>query len=94
MHSKVVGVRELQQRMESIFEDVTRKQVPYVVTDDSEPQAALVPYAEFLRFQKFQESDVLSRFDRVMARLAEHNAGFSEEEVEADVAAARDELPA
>lgn len=79
--------------MASIFEDITRKQVSYVVTDDSEPQAALVPYAEFLRFQKFQESDVLSRFDRVMARLADRNARFSEEEVAADVTAARDELP-
>ena len=53
----------------------------------------LVPYAEFLRFQQFQASDVLPRFDRALARLAERNAGFSDEEVAADVAAARDELP-
>jgi prevent-host-death family protein len=93
MTSKTIGVRELQGSIEEVCEDVARMHVPYVVTQGSEPQAVLVPYAEFLRFQKFQASDVLPRFDRALARMAARNAGFSDEEVAADVAAARDELP-
>ena len=34
-----------------------------------------------------------SRFDQVRARIRERTAGFSEEEIAADVAAARAELP-
>jgi hypothetical protein len=39
-----------------------------------------------------KEQDVLARFDRLVARMAEQNAGVSEEQVAADVAAARAEL--
>jgi hypothetical protein len=44
------------------------------------------------RFQATLErsdSEVLRRFDEVRARLRERTAGFSDEEVAADVAAAR-----
>jgi hypothetical protein len=39
------------------------------------------------------ESEVLRRFDEVRARVRKHTAGFSEEEIAGDVAAARAELP-
>jgi hypothetical protein len=45
-----------------------------------------------LRFQALQEQDVLARFDRLIARLADQNVAISEEDVVADVAAARAEL--
>ena len=56
------------------------------------PEAALIPYEEFLRFQVLQEKDVLARFDRLVARMAEQNAPVSEEEVAADAETARAEL--
>lgn len=37
--------------------------------------------------------EVLRRFDEVRARIRERTAGFSEEEIANDVAAARAELP-
>jgi hypothetical protein len=40
---------------------------------------------------KQPEDEVLRRFDEVRARIGERTAGFSEEEVAADVAAARQE---
>ena len=43
-------------------------------------------------FQALQEQQVLARFDELMARMAEQNAGASEDQVAADVAAARTEL--
>ena len=51
-------------------------------------------YQEFLRLQALQEQEVLARFDRLVVRVAEQNAARSEEEVAADVAAARAELDA
>ena len=91
MH-RIIGVTELQRRFRSVFDQVARENVPYVLTRGSRPEAALIPYEEFLRFQALQEQDVLARFDRLVTRMAEQNAAISEEEIAADVAAARAEL--
>ena len=89
---RIIGVTELQRRFRSVFDEVARKRVPYVLTRGSRPEAALIPYEEFLRFQALQEQDVLARFDRLVARMTEQNATLSEEEVATDVAAALSEL--
>ena len=89
---KVIGVTELQRRFRSVFDEVAEERVPYVLTRGSRPEAALIPYEEFLRFQALQEQDVLNRFDELMARMAAQHEALDEEDVAADVAAARDEL--
>ncbi len=89
---RIIGVTELQRRFRSVFDEVAKNHVPYVLTRGSRPEAALIPYEEFLQFQALKEQDVLDRFDRLVARMAEQNAATSEEEVAADVAAARAEL--
>ena len=71
---------------------MAKENVPYVLTRGSRPEAALISYEEFLRFQALQEQDVLARFDQLVARMAAQNAAIGEEEVAADVAAARAEL--
>lgn len=43
--------------------------------------------------QEQSDDEVLRRFDEVPARIRVRTAGFSEEEIAADVAAARAELP-
>lgn len=91
MH-RIIGVTELQSRFRSVFDQVTKKNTPYVLTRGSRPEAALISYEEFLRFQALQEQDVLRLFDRLVARMAEQNAAISEEEVAVDVVAARAEL--
>ena len=45
------------------------------------------------RLLKHSDDEILRRFDAVRARIRERTAGWSEEEVAADVAAARAELP-
>lgn len=40
------------------------------------------------RYQELEEKEALARFDRLVARLAEQNAGRSDEEMTADVEAA------
>lgn len=89
---RVVGVTELQRRFKSIFDRVAEEKVPYVLTRGSRPEAALVPYEQFLRFQALQEQEVLARFDQLVSRMADKNASFSEDEIAADISAARAEL--
>jgi prevent-host-death family protein len=86
---KIIGVTELQRKFRSFFEDVVRKRIPIVLTRGSRPEAVLVPYEEYLRYQQMQESEVLARFDQVWNRLAQLNASFSDEEIAADIEAAR-----
>ena len=89
---KIIGVTELQRRFRSVFDEVAKERVPYVLTRGSRPEAALISYEEFLRFQALKEQDVLARYDQLVARMINQNAAFSEEEVAADVVAARAEL--
>ncbi len=89
---KIIGVTELQRRFRSVFDEVAKEHVPYVLTRGSRPEAALIPYEEFLRYQELHEQDLLARFDELVARMAEQNAAIPEEEAEADVVAARAEL--
>ncbi|MEW6716553.1 MAG: type II toxin-antitoxin system Phd/YefM family antitoxin [Chloroflexota bacterium] len=86
---QIVGVTELQRRFRSFFEQVVRKRTPIVLTRGSRPEAALIPYEDYLHFQQMQENEVLARFDQVWDRLAEVNAEFSDEEIAADIRAAR-----
>ncbi len=85
----IIGVTELQRKFRSYFEDVTRKHTPLILTRGSRPEAVLIPYEDYLRFQQLQESEVLARFNQVWDRLAEVNAAFSDEEIAADIQAAR-----
>ena len=89
---RIIGVTELQRRFRSIFDQVAKNHVPYVLTRGSRPEAALIPYEEFLQFQALKERDLLARFDQLVERMSAQHATVSEAEVEADVAAARAEL--
>jgi prevent-host-death family protein len=89
---KIIGVTELQRRFRSVFDEVAKEHVPYVLTRGSRPEAALIPYEEFLRLEALKEQELLARFDQLMARMAEQQAAVGEEEVAADVVAARAEL--
>jgi prevent-host-death family protein len=87
----IIGVTELQRRFRAVFDDVAKKHIPYVLTRGSRPEAVLISYEEFMRFQALQEQEVLANFDRLTARLAQQNAAIDDDEVAADVAAALDE---
>jgi prevent-host-death family protein len=89
---KIVGVTELQRRFHSIFEEVTQENTPYVLTRGSRPEAAIISYEEYLRFQHLQEREILYRFDQLVTRMAEQNANVDEAEVNADVSATLNEL--
>lgn len=54
----------------------------------------LISYEDFQRFQQLQEEQVIDRFDQLLARLARQNVNFSDEEIEADLQTADDEMKA
>jgi prevent-host-death family protein len=85
----IIGVTELQRKFRSFFEEVVSKRTPLILTRGSRPEAVLIPYEDYLRFQQLQESEVLARFDRVWDRLAEVNAAVGDEELAADIQTAR-----
>jgi prevent-host-death family protein len=88
MH-RIIGVTELQRRFRTIFDEVSHRHVPYVLTRGSRPEATLIPYEDFLRFQEMQEKEELVRFDRLLASMAAQNTAYDEDEVADDVAAAQ-----
>ena len=88
MHA-TIDVEELQHRLHTVLNDVSQKHIPYILTGEDHPQAALIPYEDFLRFQTLQEKEVLAHFDRLVARMAVQNAAYDEEEVATDLTATR-----
>ena len=86
---EIVGVTELQRRFRSFFDQVVQKNTPLILTRGSRPEAVMIPYQEYLRFQQIQESEVLARFDRVWEKLGELNAEYSDDEIAADIRTAR-----
>lgn len=86
---KIIGVTELQRRFRSVFDDVAKRGIPYVLTRGSRPEAVLIPYAEYVRIKEIQEGEILERFDGLIERMAAQNEQFGEDEVEADLRAAR-----
>ncbi len=89
--NRIIGVTELQRKFRSVFDEVSRKGIPYVLTRGSRPEAALIPYDEYQRYLEFQEAEVLSRFDRLMERMRIQNEAYTDEEVIRDIASARAE---
>jgi prevent-host-death family protein len=86
---KIIGVTELQRKFRPLFDSVVHNRTPLILTRGSRPEAVLIPYEDYLRYQQLQESEVLARFDKVWERLAQVNAEFSEDEIAADIKAAR-----
>ncbi len=89
---QIVGVTELQRQFRSFFDQVVKKRTPLVLTRGSRPEAVLIPYEDYLRYQQLEENEVTARFDQVWKRLAEANAAYSADEIAADIEAARSAL--
>ena len=89
---RIIGVTELQRRFRSVFDEVVKQHIPYILTRGSRPEAVLIPYEDFIRYQELDEQDVLARFDHLVARMAAQNANVSDDELSTDVSAALEEV--
>lgn len=83
--SKTIAITELKRRLQAVLDSVIREHVPYILTSGNHPEAVLVPYDEYLRFQQLQEKGILERFDRTQELMARLNANFTDDEVARDV---------
>jgi prevent-host-death family protein len=83
--NRIIGVTELQRRFKSVFDEVVKEQIPYILTRGSRPEAVLIPYEEYQRYLKLNEENILANFDAMTKRLGELNAKYSDDEVFADV---------
>ena len=58
---KIIGVTELQRKFRSVFDEVVRQHVPYILTRGSRPEEVLIPYDHYIRFMRADEAGVLQR---------------------------------
>lgn len=82
---KIIGVTELQRKFRSVFDEVVRQHIPYILTRGSRPEAVLLPYDQYVRLMRADETGVLKRFDALLDRMARVNARYPEDEVETDL---------
>jgi prevent-host-death family protein len=82
---KIIGVTELQRRFKSVIDEVVKNNTAYILTRGSRPEAVMIPYEKYQKYLRADTDEVLARFDRLRLRMAEVNARYSDEEVEADL---------
>ena len=85
---QIIDVTELRRNFRSYFDQVVNKRITVILTRGSHPEAALIPYEDYLRIQQMQENEVLVHFDRVWNRLAEVNASYRDTEIAVDIKSA------
>jgi len=94
MKQQIIGVTELQRQFRMVFDKVAKKGIPFILTRGSRPEAVLISYEEYLRYQALNEPDEEKRFDLLMKRMQVLNENVSDEELEADIEAAVQEVRA
>lgn len=90
--AKTIGTEDLEDNIEAILDDVARQHAHYLVERNQQPAAALIPLDDYLRLSALQEDQILAQVDQVLARMAQRNAAFSDEEVARDVTAAASDV--
>lgn len=86
---QIIGVTELQRKFRSFFDLVVNKGQPIILTRGSRPEAVLIPYEDYERYQQLQENEILAKFDAVWEKLDNLNASYSDDEIENDIENAR-----
>lgn len=84
---RIIGVTELQRRFKSVFDEVVNKQIPYILTRGSRPEAVLIPYEEYVRYQNINEENLKERFEEVLGKIRQAVGERSEDEIQADIEA-------
>lgn len=90
MKEKIVGVTELQRHFRKVLDGVVNEGTPVILTRGSRPEAVIVPYEQY---QPTREKTVDELRESVLRWMEERrgiNTEFSEEEIAADIEAARE----
>jgi len=94
MKQQIIGVTELQRQFRMVFDKVAKKGIPFILTRGSRPEAVLISYEEYLRYQALNEPDEEKRFDLLMKRMQVLNENTPDQEIEEDIEAAIQEVRA
>lgn len=78
MH-RIIGVSELRRGLHKILDEVVRKRTPVILAQGKHPQAALIPYEDYLDYQELRESVNILRFHETRTRLAQITPTFGDE---------------
>jgi prevent-host-death family protein len=89
---RTIPAAELEHNVRSILREVAESHVSCVVTERDEPEAVLVPYDEYLKFQRLQRDGVWQRIERLQARMTKRDSEWTDAEIAADVEEARREI--
>lgn len=96
MVQKTIEVAELLSCLDAVLGEVAGGRVRCVLARNGRPEAALISYVDFERFERLDRSEreFRARWERSRGRLAEANAHLTDQEIEAEVAAAVAEVRA
>src|SRR5512137_1799318 len=83
--NRIIGVTELQRKFSAIFNEVARRHTPYILTRGSRPEVVMIPYEQYLKYVQSDEKGIVERMDRTLTRMAELNAQYSDDQVEANL---------
>ena len=83
--NRIIGVTELQRKFSAVFNEVAEQHISYILTRGSRHEVVMIPYEQYLKYVQLDEKGIVERMDRTLARMAELNAQYSDEEVEADL---------
>ncbi|MDI6815836.1 MAG: type II toxin-antitoxin system Phd/YefM family antitoxin [Actinomycetota bacterium] len=61
--SKIIGVTEARSKLGEIVSDVSKKKESYILTRGSKPQAAIIPYDEYLAIEEREKQLWDERFE-------------------------------
>jgi prevent-host-death family protein len=89
---KIIGVTDLQRNFRDVFDDVVDQKAAYILTRGSRPEAVLISYDQYRKFVAGNEHEVLARIEQLLERMDQANRQYSDQEVEADLRDATQEL--
>lgn len=91
---RTIDASELRRSFDELLNEVARNDAEYVVAREGQPQAVLVSYDELARLRRIEERErnFVERWGTMRERMAALSDDFSEEDVAADIEAARQEV--
>jgi PHD/YefM family antitoxin component YafN of YafNO toxin-antitoxin module len=67
---RTIDVRELPERLTAVLHDVRQRHASYVLAEDGQPEAAIIPIEEFRRLVTSSAPVLLAELDELEAQLA------------------------
>jgi prevent-host-death family protein len=66
----MIGISTLPRGLQGFVDEVAQNKTQIVLTRQQQPQAAIIPYEDFLHYQEMRESESLMHFHEMRARHA------------------------